>query len=257
MPQLTFTRQLPTLCACAIAAAMSLVACSSDSDAAQPGKGTEARTSYELVTVMHAASAEKYLWPVRLAYDACAITASMQSRAVKPFPVLPANLELGRTVYISDGKAFYTRESTTVIEMEKIKPDTGCVVSFKTDSQTTIVRGGVMYATDTAAGKETALAPSAAVALRMPNESVLPFTVPKKVNGVALKCLPPDAPASAMGEACIVDPDLAKLADSSGMPLSAYWRGEEPAANTDVIVEPVSLKIGAPVDPAVFEARAK
>jgi hypothetical protein len=239
---------------CCLAATACVVACDRDSVAAQPGKTAAARTGYELVTTTHPVSPDKYFASVHYAYKVCASTASMMNLPVRPFPGFPADMEIQRTVYMSDGKSFYRKDTATFPDLDVMQPENGCPLTFQQKPSTSILHHGRLYDTDAAPGEE-ALAPTGIVPMQMPDDALSGYTVRRKVRGVVLKCAPPGSPEinKVMSESCIVDPEAGKLADTSGQPLTAYLRVTPSIEQGEVVTEPVSLKLGIAIPPAVFE----
>lgn len=235
-----------------------LSACGERSDAAEPaGAVRPGANSYELVTVLRPESVENYFTRARGLYDLCAAFANSAKLPVKPFLVPPADFIHSRKTLISDGKSFLERETEYKVDTRKGRPEQGCEFTLASYSNAQLVQGGKAQQAGTdedgnyGLGETFPLEP-----VELDPAKLEGYSAAKIVHGVALKCLAGadgQADTSSLMGQCIVDPAAGPLATVSGKPLVAYYRMTDRSLfNTEMVFEPVSLRVGHAVDAKVF-----
>lgn len=215
-----------------------------------PAATTAATASYVLVTQARPESPEKYLGIQRASYDLCAQSLRANHLAAKPFPAAPEKLINARTTYASDGKRVVVREVLYKLDFYKGQVQGACEMRWSTLSNVAVLSGGQEQTAETdESGKVQRNPPSPAPAEPVSPSLLASYSLPKTINGVRLKC-------QADGS-CIVDPAVVLVAWRK-TPTEAASRSDPiPPFNTPIIVEPVSLTVGKPVDPALFALEEK
>ena len=215
--------------------------------AASPGT---ASGSYVLVTQTRPEAPEKFFPHERNLYALCAALASKQNIAVKPFPTLPPGFVSDRKTYASDGKRIVYREVGYTIDARKAEAKDGCDMRLISQSRVALISDGQERTADQDEDGKVATG-EAQPAVKEPVRASLldSYTVAKSANGVKLKC-------NADGS-CIVDPALAVVARGV-RPVQVAWRNDDVRTyGTALILEPVSLTVGKPVDGALFALEPK
>jgi hypothetical protein len=235
--------------ACAAVVMLAAAGCSKGNaagSASPAAAGTVTPGSYVLVTRLRPEAPEKYRPQIRAFYDLCAGVAKGMHTPVQPYPVLPPDFVAERTTYASDGKRIMVRTVSYDLDTEKMKPEHGCEVRIQKAWSTGLTTDGKQRSGDLDAHGQFHMMTSEAP----PPESVRPsrlamYTASKRINGVDLKCGPDSN--------CIVDPAVAVVAQGRH-PVMAAYRNDDPAKyGTALVREPVSLTVGKPIDPAVFD----
>lgn len=247
-------RQHRHLFYCAILA-ISLFGCDR-ANSAPAGKAPG--TSYELVTVERPESVEAYHQLYKAGYDMC-VHAREMLKMPPPAPMLqpPASYIAQRTTYVSDGKAFLTKEEHFHYSMEEMDNRPSCRTYLEKTSNTQLIRDGKMYNSSVDADGKRQSEP--------PDEWFLPrekakdnYTERKTVKGIAVKCM--NIPASTkemISELCIADLNPGTLTDAIGKPLVLASRvGIVQKMMGIVVTEPVSMRVNQAIDKAVFDAAA-
>jgi hypothetical protein len=208
--------------------------------------GTSGGAVYHLVTQVRPESLEKYFARLRALHKMCATAAGDLHVAVKPFPRVPEDFVAARNIYASDGKRIVSKEIKWTTDDSKFSPETGCEMRLTTLWKSAVVQNGKERAVDfndeqgLVVHEEQPHDPQALTQARLDM-----YSKPKSVNGVQLKCSSDDI--------CIVDPALALIKDGRS-PVHAAERIRDGGANGSVLLlEPVSLTVGAPVDPQLFK----
>lgn len=207
--------------------------------------GHAASASYVLVTQTRPESPDKFFVHERSGYALCAAVARNQNIAVKPFPVLPPDFVSKRTTYASDGKRTVFREVAWKIDSRKGQAQQGCEMRLASESTTAVTSDGQERIADQREDGKVHVGTAQPAPQEPVRASLLGlYTVPKTVRGVALKC-------SASGS-CIVDPALALVAHGVRPAQAASRIDDTRTYGTALILEPVSLTVGKPVDPSLF-----
>jgi hypothetical protein len=202
--------------------------------------------SYVLVTQSRPASAEKFFARQRGLYDMCVAVASLTDTVAQPFPVLPRDFVDWRTTYASDGQRVVVREVMYGLDFDEGAAAGTCAMRLSSRLSVTVTSHGREQTSDVdARGRVHIAAPRPTLLDPMRAARLARYTAPMMVNGVPLKCSQDDR--------CIVDPAVVLVAQGP-LPVQASSRDDaEEGYGTVVIVEPVSLAVGQPVDPALFE----
>lgn len=214
----------------------------SHSVAAPPGKAAAQQKSYVLVVQVRPESPEKYFAVERSVYDLCVEGAKRLHEAVKPFPTVPRDFVERRETYASDGQRDVKREVVFTMEVVPGAPDklNGCAWRIISTQSIDVTSGGqVQHSFIDHDGTVTIEAPQPVMAEPFRTALVALHTRPKVINGVPLKCSDTDA--------CIVDPALV-LVKEEFRPVTVSMR----LGLKTLVLEPVSLVVGKPVDPALF-----
>jgi hypothetical protein len=177
-----------------------------------------------------------------------------------PAPMLrpPADFISQRNTYTSDGKAYLTRQEFFTYKMVDIdEHNPTCKTYLETSSNTQLIRDGKVYdAGIDADGKRFSEPPSEWILPREKKSDIYP--VQKTVKGHAVKCL--DIPAltkDLITELCVADLKPGTLTDAQGEPLVVSSRVTIVQKMVGaVLTEPVTMRVGQPVDKAVFDAAA-
>ncbi len=222
-----------------------LAACS-NGDAAQPAKEAAASKSYVLVTQTRPESLEKFVAVQRAVYDLCVATARLLHEPVKPFTTLAPDFVQTRTTYADDGSREVRREEMFVLENLHGDGKTlnGCATRLNRSVTVVVTSGGQQRALQMDKdGKVVADDPVPVRAEPVRASLVAMHTIPRTISGVQLKCTPANK--------CIVDPALVLVAEG-WRPVTASLRMENMPTTGTLIIEPVSLVVGKPLDPALF-----
>lgn len=223
--------------------AAALPACS-DGNAAGASAAGSGKGSYVLVTQVRPETPEKSFPAARWGYKLCQAAARQMKVAVKPFPALPAGFVSERTTYASDGKRSMVRKVSYLIDGQAT-PDAGCAMRLASVTTASVIEGGRERSADTDKdGKVHVDEVEAAPPEPVRASSLEDRTQARRVNGVPLKC--------GSDGACIVDPDVVLVAQGR-RPVQVSYRIDDPRTHgSALVVEPVSLTVGKPVDPALF-----
>lgn len=208
--------------------------------------GTNGGAVYHLVTQVRPESLDKYFARLRALHKMCATAAGDLHVTVKPFPQVPNDFVAARNIYASDGKRTVSKEIKWTTDDSKFSPEMGCEMKFTTLWKSAVVENGKERMADfndeqgLVVHEEQRHDPQALTQARLDM-----YAKQKTVNGVQLKCSSDDI--------CIVDPALAVIKEGRS-PVHASERIRDGGANGSVLVlEPVSLTVGAPVDPQLFK----
>ncbi|QNA89471.1 hypothetical protein G4G28_15150 [Massilia sp. Dwa41.01b] len=238
-----------------------LCACSrtDGQDAALGQPGSSGARSYEIVTVERPESVAEYHKMYRGIYEMCAGVRKAKGMG-PPAPMLqpPADYITERKTYTSDGKAYLVKEEHFTYHAEVDEPAFSCRTYLEKTSNTQLIRDGKMYdAGVDAQGKRYSEPPQE---WNLPPEKSREhlFTEPRMVKGHAVKCMPmlPNTQAL-ITDLCVADLKPGTLTDVQNEPLVLYSRVPIVQKLQSVMVtEPVSVKVGLTIDPAVFDAAA-
>ena len=237
--------------ACAIVLMLTIAGCGKGNAAGGPSSPTDgdahaAKTDgYILVTHTRPEAPENYFHRERLAYTACVAVAKQLHHAVVPFPALPPDFVTERTTYASDGKRTMVREVKFDLDPRKMVPESSCELRLAKTWTTGLTGSGEVRSGGVDQDGQVRVVTTEAPPAEPVRASLLASrTVSKRINGVPLKCN--------TGGDCIVDPAVTVVAQGVRPVLAAY-RIDDPATyGTALIVEPVSLTVGKPTDPAMF-----
>lgn len=212
---------------------------------------------YELVVVMRPESVAEYFKLAKSAHSFCALSARALGLPVQPYVDIPADLELERTTYVSDGRSFRMDRIQRSMDVTDNNPDTGCritLTTFRDIERTSNGRLERVFIHNE--GQRETVAPESTI-LPPPDTDLALYTATRTENGVPLRCLGPDSPhiqVRAITAHCIVDAGNGKtLHDSNGEPIIAYGREvmSQTVAASPTVLSPVSMRIGT-VNPALF-----
>lgn len=219
-----------------------LAACSNGNAArsAAPAPG-----SYVLVTQFRPESPEKFFARQRGLYDMCASFASLHNLAATPFPELPSDLVDWRTTYASDGHRRVVREVMYALDFSEGETAGRCEMRLSSRLSVTVTSDGWEQTADVDDRGKVHVGARRPAGQEIARPTPLArYMIPKTVNGVRLKCSTDDS--------CIVDPEVVLVAQGP-LPVQAASRNDaEEGYGTALILEPVSLAVGQPVDPALF-----
>lgn len=240
---------LPTMRTAARTAAMALLLALAGCNDGNAGASTSVPgaqgRSYHLVTQVRPESVEKYFARLRSLHQLCATAASSQGMTAKPFPRVPADFIVARNIYASDGKRVLSKEIKWTTDDSRFAPETGCELKLTTLWKSALVQDGKERAADF--NNENGLVLHEAQAFNpqpLSESRMAMYSAQKAVNGVQLKCSTDDI--------CIVDPALVLIKEGRS-PVHVSERIKDGGANATVLVlEPVSLAVDKPVDPAIF-----
>lgn len=202
-------------------------------------------TNYVLVTRTRPEVPGKYFPQARWAYGICAALAKQAKHEVIPFPVLGSDFVMERITYASDGKRTMVRKISYDLDPRKMKPELGCEIRITKRWNTAMTSDGQERSAQLDEDGQLHLSTIEATPEEPVRASRLAlYTQSKHINGVPLKCT--------VDSSCIVDPTVV-LVKEGYRPVSAAYRNDDVATHgTALIVEPVSLTVGKPIDPAIF-----
>lgn len=243
---------------CALTVVLGVCACSKGSaagdgdSAAAPGAGTAdaggAGAGYVLQTQMRPEAPAKYFAAERGFHEACVALAKGLNLAVKPFPEVPADFVAERHTYASDGRRFTHRDIRYFADTRKMKPESACEVRLASQWRTSVVSDGqVRQAAQDEDGRVEVSEPQPAPDEPVRASLLASRTLAKRINGVPLKC---------NDDSCIVDPAVVVAAEGTRPIQVAYRDNNVGTYGTALIVEPMSLSVGKPADPALFSLDA-
>lgn len=254
-------RLTPLLAACLLPLLASLSGCNREA-ASAPAAQAQA---YKLVTQHRPVSLQAYHAMGRAAYDMCVALAEQNKQPVKPFVTIPHDFVAQRDTMQSDGVSYYWKVQTYELNLPDIKPEQGCATRIEeTVSVDRTAKGKIdrmSSGADGVAETTSTLDDAAPAASSANNDELSAYTVARKENGIALKCLPPDAPVLQAGigtEMCLVDAGGGRtLRSARGDALVAFSRVTSAESTRGVVmIEPVSLQLGK-ADAAVFSGALK
>ncbi|WP_332848626.1 hypothetical protein [Massilia sp. S19_KUP03_FR1] len=225
--------------ALALAPALLLAACN-NGVAAPPAK----EKSYVLVTQIRPESLDKFFGVERGVYKLCVAAAELLHEAVKPFPTIPPDFVESRVTYANDGQRDVKREVTYWMDEVPGASDklNGCALRIFSRQDIYVTSGGqVQHTNIDHDGTVTIGEPQRVMTEPFRTALVALHTRPKVINGVQLKCSDTDT--------CIVDPALVLVREEYRPVYVSKRLGVK-----SLVLEPVSLVVGKPVDPALFLA---
>ncbi len=220
----------------------------------QPGQSAGAAAeTYELIVESQPDSAAHFSSREKALHQACAEAAKKEKVKVHPYPSLPDNFYVVRHTYIRDGNSFYFKTSGNTTDASGMTPANGCALTTLASSDVSIAHKGLwrFFHND-----EKPQVPPERITIRQPEaKDLAQYSLPKIVNGVALRCAAPGSPPDRkIEEACIVDPAVVIVAHPNGRLVEAHGspRVMIDIHGTAVRDRPVSLKVGIKIDPAIF-----
>lgn len=213
--------------------------------AAIPGTGAVATGNYVLVTQRRPESPEKFFARQRNMHALCVQVATRRGITPKPFPAVPDDFVQTRNTYASDGRRIVMREVLYALDFLPGQAGDACAMRLSSSTNMSILANGQLQSTHVDEdGAVHTDEPQPIVAEAVNPMFMAPYKVGKIVNRVPLKC---DG-----ASICIIDPAVALVAEGS-YPVQASSRIDDVATyGTALILEPVSLSVGAAVDPALF-----
>jgi hypothetical protein len=227
------------------------------SAAALPGEVTS--PSYELVTETRPEDVDRYFALVKAVYDACVVVAHSRYLPTEPFIAVPDNFALERHIYISDGRSFYKKIERSTINSELMQPQTKCKTRIESSADAQIIHGGLTYDSSIGGEGKRTLATPRKFNAEFYNwrKDISNYKIKKVFNGITLGCLPDEHMAAQLVEGqemCIFigengnHPSTAQRKPIFGHTRILLADGSAGA----ILTEPVSAKIGGPIDPAIF-----
>lgn len=222
-------------------------------------QGAATGPSYELVTETRPEDVGRYFALVRAVYDACVVVAQSRHLPTEPFVTVPDNFALERHTYISDGKSFYKKIARSNINSELMQPETQCKTRIESSTDTQIIYDGFTYDVATGEeGKRTLAAPRKFdPELYNWRKDISNYNIKKVFNGITLGCLR----EAHMAEQLVEGQEMCIFIAANGNHPSTAQRkpifGHTRIPSADgsagaILTEPVSAKIGRPIDPAIF-----
>lgn len=226
--------------------------------AAQPA--ASGARSYEVVTVERPDSVHEYHKPYRAIYEMCAAIRKAKGMG-PPAPMLqpPADYITGRKTYTSDGKAYLVKEEHFAYVVDADEPAFTCRTYLDKSASTQLIRDGKMFDAGFDGEGKRYSEPAQEWILPPEKSREYLYTEPRVVKGHAVKCMPmlPNT-EKLITDLCIADLKPGTLTDIQNEPLILYSRVTSVEKFQGVMLtEPVSVKVGLKVDPAVFDAAAK
>jgi len=213
--------------------------------AAPPVKAGAPQKSYVLVVQNRPESPEKFFAVERAVYDMCIASARLLNETVKPFPTVPRDFVERRETYANDGQRDVKREEVYAMEVVPGASDklNGCAWRIVRTQSIYVTSGGqVQHTFIDHDGTVTVAEPQSVMDEPFRTALVALHTRARTINGIELKCSDDDA--------CIVDPALV-LVKEGYRPVTVSMR----LGIKTLVLEPVSLVVGKPVDPALFSSR--
>ncbi|SHH24624.1 hypothetical protein [Massilia sp. CF038] len=219
--------------------------------------GAPATIAYTLTTVSRPASLSDYTRMLRGVHALCVETQKLLGRPSVPFLTMPPDFVIDRTTYASDGKAFYFRQKSYLVEMEEYTEASQCRTMITSTS--TLARTFATYQEQVGIDRDGVASPVQRVPVNPASyrsRDASEFTAPRTMRGIALKCLAPGSTRRIPGvlaDECIVDAGKGQdLRLESGRLISAYLVDELLSSHSGVrIVEPEQLELGK-ANPAWF-----
>ncbi|MCU1751845.1 hypothetical protein [Pseudomonas sp. 6D_7.1_Bac1] len=197
------------------------------------------------------------------AYEMCANTAKLMDLPVKPFPPTPADFLTERITVIADASHYLRKVEHPYSEVvDRMTPQDGCEYRIEPNQQVdiTIVNGDKMTSvTRDMDGQWQVHEDLATGVAKLRRDDLSNYSTPLTINGVSLRCLPTTDPIISPNDlqALCVDGSETPVSDAEGKPVVLYSRNKPMGINPDepyvVILEPVSLKSMAEIDPKVFD----
>ena len=209
----------------------------------------DAKAGYVLRTQMRPEVPAKYFAAERGFYQACVALANGMNVQVKPFTEVPEDFVAERHTYASDGKRSSHSDIRYFLDTRKMNPQSGCEVRLVSKWRTSVTSDGQeRQAARDEDGHVEVSEPQPAPDDRVRASMLTSRTVSKRIGGVPLKC---DA-----GDTCIVDPEVVVITEGARPVQAAYRDNSVSTYGTALLVEPVSLSLGAPADPTLFSLEA-
>ncbi|HWX65842.1 MAG TPA: hypothetical protein VNZ27_05365 [Rhodanobacter sp.] len=236
--------------------------------ASAPVGSSATGNGYEVVLIDRPTPADGMLHGMGdMAYKLCVVGADSLHVPVKPFPQMPDDYITQRTTYISDGRSWMKKtESVYKVDVDNLVADKGCEVKIVQDKsfevviehagKQTLVSGHEDGTTSVESTDDELGAMNAKAAIQTNDD----YTDKRTVAGVNLRCLPKTSPLiSPKGiiDMCVYEKDgVVTTSDKKSVVLYSNVdpANASPLAPYTVISEVKSLKLGAAIDPSVFNA---
>jgi hypothetical protein len=263
---------LPILVACSVL----LVACgssdsSTDGRAAATSVATSSgatRSGYEVVVIDRPTPADGMLHVMGdMTYKLCAVAAESLHVPVKPYPRMPDDYITQRTTYISDGHSWMKKtEAVYKTDLDNLVAEKGCEVKIVPDKSFEVVIEHAGKQTlvsgheDGTTSVESTVDELGAINAQNAIETNDGYTDKRTVAGVGLRCLPKSSPLiSPKGiiDMCVYEKDgVVTTSDKKSIVLyqNVDPANASPLVPFTMISEVKSLKLGAAIDPRVFNA---
>ena len=246
---------------CFAAVFLGLLGCSKAGGSASPGTPAASAAqagSYELVTVQRPESVAAYHKMYAASYEMCAALRKTL-KMPPPAPMLQpaADYVIQRDTYVSDGRAYLTKEEHFLYTMEDMEPTPTCRTFLHTTSNTQLIRDGKMYNSSVDEKGVRQAEPPDEWSLPRDRESKV-YTEAATIKGIAVKCMKmlPGA-QELLTQLCIADLNPGTVADIIGKPIVLASRVTAvQQMQGAILTEPVSLRVNVPVDRAIFDAAA-
>lgn len=221
---------------------------------AAPSTTATAGGSWELVLLERDDPPNKLIEMMHdAAYVPCTEVAKVLKVAVKPFPVVPADYGHKRVTWITDGVSSVIKtESIGGDDNSSMDPNTGCEFKLPMAKTVVVTVNHAKKSTQIENGKVRDVFPIPEWPAYAPRgKETTEYTVARTVNGVDLRCLPPNFwtlntnKYLDLREMCVYKTDKV-LVDESGDPLillsHTYANVLNPKYAYTGIVEPLSLR---------------
>ena len=257
-------------CLLSIAAVVGFVGCDKLSDS---GTASDIKTlskadsllpvsTYEVITQNRPEDLQHYLKLMKANYDVCRFTAKLKEIAVKPFVHVPDDFIAERKTYISDGESFL--ESTETFWVDQASPEEGCATSIAWHKIVTVISDGFVYESASEQSlSEQSSGDNEVIKTPYDNSNSMHrdytnYDIAKVISNVNLLCAKDLPGTSNLYESmCIVtDPTGKILLVPELKAIVGYMKiYSVREVQGTIILEPVSVKTGIPIDPKMFSMK--
>lgn len=219
-----------------------------------PGANAAAAAQqYDITTRTRPEFIEAFLQIYRAAHEICNFNRKfMKLPPGPPLVTLPADFVTERHRYVASSGKFLSRREEFFVDTSEMTAEAGCKSRIVSSVTEELVHDGIVEGSQR--GSDGVLEIDAPEPLTPPKlDAEQPFTERKNLGGVALRCVPDNQnPMRGMVEGtCVADAEPTIPLDGHGEAITVRGRlilAEQ--AKLVLLIEPVSVQIGKPVNPA-------
>jgi hypothetical protein len=234
-----------------------------DASASQPSLAGNARNagSYEIVTVTRPESVDAYHAPYRAMYEICASSREL----VKLPPAAPMKKPAPdfieqRDTFVRDGDVFLHKRENFAMKLVSSDPKAGCDTRLEASTEYELYRDGKVISVALGDEGRSEQTNEWSNTNHYGADLTSNYTERKTIRGTAVRCQKLTVPGldKLVQDICIADGSPRAPTDVNDEPITVSTRVVNPVMTSIVMItEPVSVKLGAPIDPKVFNLADK
>jgi hypothetical protein len=234
-----------------------------DASASKPSPAGNARGagSYEIVTVTRPESVDAYHAPYRAMYEICASSREL----VKLPPAAPMKKPAPdfieqRDTFVRDGDVFLHKRENFAMKLVSSDPKAGCDTRLEASTEYELYRDGKVISVALGDEGRSEQTNEWSNTNHYGADLTSNYTERKTIRGTAVRCQKLTVPGldKLVQDICIADGSPRAPTDVNDEPITVSTRVVNPVMPSVVMItEPVSVKLGVPIDPKVFNLAGK